>query len=211
MLIVLSRIGTDEVIAVPYDNGEQQMLLIYTPGFDDTNLSDTEILSRIADWMKYMYDGGKRLSGILYLHRISDQQMDGASMKNLRMFRGLCGENNLRNVILATTMWEKIDDAEGAAREEQLIGTFWKPMIDNGSIVRRVSTNPEDAKRLVKSFLNKETMVLKLQEELSSGKTLLQTDAGLALKDEIDKITKRYAKDLAGAKEEMKQAYRTRK
>jgi len=46
--------------------------------------------------------------------------------------------NNLRNVILATTMWEKIDDAEGAAREEQLIGTFWKPMIDNGSIVRRV-------------------------------------------------------------------------
>jgi len=53
--------------------------------------------------------------------------------------------------------------------------------------------------------------VLKITGRAIKRKTLLQTDAGLALKDEIDKITKRYAKDLAGAKEEMKQAYRTRK
>ena len=37
-------------------------------------------------------------SGLIYLHDISGARMTGSILKNLRMFRTLCGEENLRNV-----------------------------------------------------------------------------------------------------------------
>jgi len=61
--------------------------------------------------------------------------MDGASMKNLRLFCKLYGPNNLHNVILATTMWEKIPETEGVSRELQLKKEFWSDMIAKGSII----------------------------------------------------------------------------
>jgi hypothetical protein len=73
-------IGTEDVVAVPFKIGNQDVILADTPGFDDIGVSDTEILTRIADWIKDIYDEGSLLSGIIYLHRISDPRMDGASM-----------------------------------------------------------------------------------------------------------------------------------
>lgn len=104
--------------------------------------------------------------------------MDGSSVKNLRMFRKLCGSNNLRNVILATTMRDSISEDQGAMRESELITNFWKDMIAEGSTLDRVSDCRQYPIKLVEKLLNNKKMVLKLQEELSSGKTLIQTEAG---------------------------------
>jgi hypothetical protein len=136
--------------------------------------------------------------------------MDGSSVKNLRMFRMLCGKNNLHKVILATTMWEKVTEAEGASREEQLKKDYWSDMIDKGSTVARISNDPQDAIKLVKKFLGRKTMVLKLQEELSRGKKLVQTTAGAAIQEDIEKLRILYAKDLEAAKEEMREAQKSR-
>lgn len=203
-------LGTKDVLAVPFKIGNQDVLLVDTPGFDDTNVNDTEILTRIADWMKETYDEGSLLSGIIYLHRISDPRMDGASMKNLRMFRKLCGPNNLRNVILATTMWDNISVAEGEIRESQLKKEFWRDMILMGSTVARVPNDPIDAIKLVERFLDKETMVLRLQQELSGGKTLIQTEAGAVIHEDIERLLLQYANDLEAAKKEMREAQKTR-
>lgn len=185
------------------------MFLVDTPGFDDSNLTDTDILIRIADWMSETYSKGTQLSGIIYLHRISDDRMDGASVKNLLMFGELCGENNLHNVVLATTMWEETNEEIGAKREAELIHDYWKPMIEERSQVARLSTNPDDARRLVKVFLNNTTFVPQLQQELSSGKHLTETKAGKAISDEIERISKQYAKDLESAKEAMNKAHKS--
>jgi cytochrome c556 len=185
-------------------------LLIDTPGFDDTNVSDTDILQRIADWLKQSYDDGALLTGIIYLHRISDQRMDGASMKNLRMFRRLCGVDNFRMVKLATTMWEKVSEEEGERRQEQLKKEYWKDMINRGSTVHRISKDPQDAIKLVKSFLGGTTTVLQLQDELNKGRTLGETEAGAAIQEDIEKLRLQYTKDLQEAKEEMRAAQRTR-
>ena len=50
------------------------------------------------------------LLSITYLHRISDLRMQGSALRRLRMFKQLCGTNNLSSVILATTHWK---NAEG--------------------------------------------------------------------------------------------------
>lgn len=210
MNLAYDPIGTEEVEPVRYRIGDQDVILVDTPGFDDTNVSDTDILQRIADWLKQSYDDGALLTGIIYLHRISDQRMDGASMKNLRMFRRLCGTNNFRMVKLATTMWEKVSEEEGARRQDQLKKEYWKDMIDQGSTVHRISDDPQDAIKLVKSFLGGTTTILQLQDELRRGRTLGQTEAGAAIQEDIERLRLQYVKDLQEAKEEMRAAQRTR-
>jgi hypothetical protein len=136
--------------------------------------------------------------------------MDGASVKNLRMFRKLCGSANLGNVILATTMWEKVPLAEGNERERQLKDEFWKDMLAKGSTIARVSTDRAQATELVKKFLKNSPIVTRLQKELSAGKTLDQTEAGAAVQQYIEKLTIQYKKDLEDAKKEIKAAQRKR-
>ena len=115
--------------------------LIDTPGFDDTNRSDNEVLCEIASWLTTSYTAKVRLNGIIYLHRISDLRMQGSAKKNLFMFKKLCGPDALKNVILATTMWDRVSEAEGAAREKELTSTadFWGWMVSQGSRVHRHS------------------------------------------------------------------------
>lgn len=113
-------------------------------------------------------------------------------------------------VKLATTMWEKVSEEEGAHRQEQLKKEYWKDMIDQGSTVHRISNDPQDAIKLVKSFLGGTTTVLQLQDELRRGRTLGQTEAGAAIQEDIEKLRLQYAKDLQEAKEEMRASQRTR-
>lgn len=184
------------------------MLLVDTPGFSDTNLSDTEILTRIADWMKAAYYEGFLLSGIIYLHRIIDPRMEGPSLKNLRMMKKLCGANSLRNVVLATTMWERVSEEEGSRREAELRRVFWKDMVAGGSTIARITTqsNADDARALVKSLLRNKPTSTQLQDELHSGKSLVETAAGTEIREEMAKLERKMRKEHADEMTELRRA-----
>ena len=113
--------------------------LIDTPGFDDTNRSDTEVLKEIAVWLTASYSMSIKLHGIIHLHRITDLRMQGSAKRNLFLFKKLCGNEALKNVILATTMWEMVDEEDGHAREIELQDTpeFWGVMKEKGSQIVR--------------------------------------------------------------------------
>ena len=137
-----SKLGTITVDVYPCQiSDDATIYLIDTPGFDDTNRSDSEVLREIASWLTASYAAKIRLSGIIYLHRISDVRMQGSAKRNLFMFKKLCGPNALNNVILATTMWDRVCEAEGLARETELTSTddFWGWMLSQGSKVHRHS------------------------------------------------------------------------
>lgn len=171
-------------------------MLIDTPGFGDTNFTDTEILRRIAEWMKDDYDEGCLLSGIIYLQRITDVRMEGPSLKNLRMMRKLCGTSSLKNVVLATTMWENVSVDVGLERELELQRDFWRDMINDGSTVARLLTkNGDEARNLVRSLLKNKPLSTRLQEELRSGKTLVQTEAGTEIWEELAKQESKLRKE----------------
>ena len=140
MSITNSLTGTSTVDVYPCQiSPTVTVYLIDTPGFDDTNRSDNEVLCEIASWLTASYTAKIRLNGIIYLHRISDLRMQGSAKNNLFMFKKLCGQKALKNVILATTMWDRISEAEGEARENELITTpdFWGWMVSQGSKVYR--------------------------------------------------------------------------
>jgi hypothetical protein len=54
-------------------------------------------------------------------------------------------------------------------------------------------------------------MILRIQEELSSGKSLIETEAGTAVQEEIQKVTTQHKKELVEIMAEMRDAAKARK
>src|SRR5205809_696574 len=116
MLILIA--GTPKVSSYAFQHNKFIVHLVDTPGFNDTNKSDTDTLNEIAVWLAMTYRADVRLTGIVYLHRISDNRMTGSAVHNLNMFKKLCGDDCLPNVTLATTMWSA-NQQERAEQEQR--------------------------------------------------------------------------------------------
>ncbi|KAH7075829.1 P-loop containing nucleoside triphosphate hydrolase protein [Paraphoma chrysanthemicola] len=155
-------------------------VLIDTPGFDDSYKSNDEIVDTILAWLEKSYRARNLLSGIVYLHRISDVRMQGTSLDNLRMFRKLCGFEALKNVLLVTTFWDTISDAEGRRREQELSRNddFWGRMIMKGSRMRRWSyRTPDEARSILDAVVPEAKRALQAQVEIVDlGKHRKDTD-----------------------------------
>ncbi|KAK3393392.1 hypothetical protein B0H63DRAFT_458124 [Podospora didyma] len=187
--------------------------LIDTPGFDDTNRDDADILRDIAFWLSESLKSDVKLSGILYLHRITDPRMAGSAKRNLLMFKKLCGNEALKNVILVTTMWEKVNRTEGGEREKELMETedFWGFMVKNGSRVERHYNSRTSAKALVSKFIKEKKIELTIQDEMvTKGRHLDQTDAGMTLDGELAKEREKWEQRAAQQKADMEEALRLR-
>lgn len=120
-------LGTQVATSFPIEIGNTVVNLIDTPGFDDTNRYDTEVLEEISTFLATHYKLGGRLCGLIYLHPISDNRMRGTARLNLEMFQELCGIDSLRNVVLASTMWDLVPQQVGEEREAELASKpeFW--------------------------------------------------------------------------------------
>lgn len=95
--------------------------------------------------------------------------MGGASRKNFDMFRKLCGDNTLKNVVITTTMWAQVDPATGDMREQRLQteDKFFKPAIDGGAKMVRHDNTPESARKIVWDIVQHNSPeVLCIQKEL---------------------------------------------
>jgi len=160
---------TTEVRAVRLYNHPvhgDKLVLVDTPGFDDTNKSDLEILQMVSDWLKKIYQKEINLAGIIYLHRITDNRMAGTPHRNLRMFGELCGDHAVQKVVLVTTMWDKIqkDTSAPVRREKELFENYWKTMINFGASTARFLNSADSAWKIVDLILEQhKTEVLLLQ------------------------------------------------
>lgn len=165
--------------------------LIDTPGFDDTSKSDVNILNNIAFWLSHAYRAEPKLllSGIVYLHPVSDTRMGGTATTNLEMMKRLCGEHSLSAVWLATTMWRLVPAVKGAAREQELMSRdqFWGGLIHHGSSVLRHYDSEESAFAIIDRIIAKHQLVaLRIQREMvEEQKTVEETDAGRYLRRNV--------------------------
>ncbi|KAK0708107.1 P-loop containing nucleoside triphosphate hydrolase protein [Lasiosphaeris hirsuta] len=202
---------TSNVSIHPARVGNRDIFLIDTPGFDDTYRSDTDVLREVADWLNQSFQANIQLAGIVYLHRIQDNRVGGSSMKNLRMFKQLCGENGLSCVVLATTMWSMVPRDQAEQREQELINKpeFWGRLISKGSQVLRQDNGVESATKIIEYILSKQKRItLKIQEEMASGKALGETSAGQEVEADIERLTKKHKEEMTWLKQEMQEAIR---
>lgn len=194
---------------------KRRIYLIDTPGFDDTNRSDTDVLKDIAFFLTQTYKRTVKLAGIVYLHRVTDVRMAGSSLRNLGMFKKLCGEDAYQHVVLATTMWDELTGRNagyetGVKREQELLSRkeWWGLMAQRGSKVVRHSNDKPSAEAIVSLIVNLEsTVALDIQREMvDQGKGLHDTAAGQEVEREIQKLRREYAEHINELKATHQQA-----
>jgi hypothetical protein len=149
------------------------------------------------------------LNGLVYLHRIIDPRISGTARSNMRLFRELCGNDNLNNIVLGTTFWTAVDDTVGQKREKQLLADpkFWKPMADKGSRAFRLKGNRLEDLQILSHIAQKhDKFLVQAQEEMRDGQQMHETSAGRAMNLGLDHIKREYEAKIAA--ERLKQQAR---
>jgi hypothetical protein len=111
--------------------------------------------------------------------------MQGSTLRNLRLFRSLCGEDCYRNIVLCTTFWDvykEHNDITESRLEDLEQEEHWGCMIDKGSHVCRAPESQLEARNLILRTSSNKPVPLKVQREVvDEGKTMEQTTTMLNL------------------------------
>jgi hypothetical protein len=151
------------------------------------------------------YDEKRKFSGVVYLHPITAAPA-GSTAKNMRMFKRLCGSEQLKNVVVVTTRWDEACDSEEALEaaensEYSLMESegLLKELNDAGVSFVRAGHFSDEAPQpagdqyrtplaVVESLLGLEPVYLQIQEEMAEGKPIQETAAGLVLQKEFEDL-----------------------
>lgn len=149
------------------------------------------------------------MSGIIYLHRISDFRMGGTSRKNLNVFREICGEEALKNVTVATTMWNEVDMDVGISRELELMSEedFFRSVLEHGTKMRRHDGSKQSAWDIIEEVLQNCPRTLLIQDELViQKKDITETSAAREVGRQQAERKRREEKELLDLEEQLLQA-----
>ncbi|KAF2163636.1 hypothetical protein M409DRAFT_25824 [Zasmidium cellare ATCC 36951] len=206
---------TSEVVSYDFEMDGHSISLIDTPGFNDTLRSEAQVLTEIANYLEITYRVQHlKLDGIVYMQSIMDERMYGSSLRNLKMFRDLCGDSPMKNVVLVTNRWEQaraLGDFDKAREKEQQLRTsslFWEPLMKRGAeMLRWEDAQQASAFAVIRKFLTKNAEVLQIQTEIvEQGKKLIDTTAGTTVNEEVLKKDKEYQLELSKIRQELNDA-----
>lgn len=163
-----------------FKDAGNEYVLVETPGFDDSNRPERDVFKEIAKWLELTYRKGSKLSGIIYLHRITEPRIQGSAKQNLNIFKQLCGEAFYGNVVIGTTFWASLSDTQGAFREQELRSQpgFFKEIFDRGSTMARISKHRSSNLDILQGLALKTSGPLKIHVEIvTENKAIDETPA----------------------------------
>jgi DNA repair exonuclease SbcCD ATPase subunit len=135
--------------------------------------------------------------------------MTGLSRKNFGMFRKLCGDNALQNVVIVTNMWGEVTANTGNAREAELMreDVFFRPVLEKGAQMARHENTVRSAGSIIRRILNNHPLPLRIQEELvDQHMDISETDAGEELNREINAQIRKHKEEMHSLEERIEQA-----
>jgi len=201
------RSCTSEIqVSPPFLVDGHPVVLIDTPGFNDTVTDDADILKSISAFLAMVYEGEVKLAGVIYFHRVSDERWRRSDTRSLGWLKRICGESTLKNVVIVTNMWGNVTPETGAAREQQLAAEFVKPVLDRGAQLHRHYDTTESTHQIIQSILKNHRAPLQVQLELIDEKREFdRTTVGKEINREVDESTRK----LGGQIEELQDALMT--
>lgn len=216
-------VGTSDISIFDFELDGNQVYLIDTPGFNDTDRSDTETLRVLATYLSASYSQNVFIHGIVYLHCIANNRMSGSSKRSIDMFMALCGYSTYSNVAIATTFWNLPERRTFMQREAELREdtAFFGGIVAEGARLFRHGEFGQDAWQLqgsarsivrhVVAQSHLTPIVLLIQHELvDEHKTLDQTTAGVVVAGELHDVAEDYKCRIAALQKEMKNTIRER-
>jgi len=108
------------------DDPARRIVLVDTPGLDDTYADDFYVVSRIVEWMRASCHERMKVSGIIY--------MSETNQRRLPLFKEMRANNTLRNATLSVS---SKNESQGGVHFMNNHGSAWD-IID--SLLRRDST-----------------------------------------------------------------------
>ena len=150
-----------------------------------------------------------KLSGVIYMHRISDYRFTGIDSRNFSMFRKLCGEETLCNVVLVTTMWSAVDPENGALREQELRtdDILFKPVLDKGAQMVRHDNTLRSAQDILRRLINNRPRPLLIQREIvDEKKDITKTAANEELDRQLAAVIRMHEEEMADMRKEFAEA-----
>ena len=209
-LLMTSRVGTQDISFSSLQVAGRTVTLIDTPGFDDTERTDADVLELIAKFLRETYANGMLLTGIILLQPVTGNRVQGSEKRRTRLFEKICGPNAFGHVVIATTMWSELrDESEGQSRVQQRKAApdFWGQMIDHGAQVVKHHNTAASAISIIRSLINRNTVTLQMQDELQqSDGRLSATSAGQQLHSDLGDTSKKVLAQLEGMQVELRQA-----
>lgn len=129
------------------------------------------------------------------------------------MFKKLCGEGFLKNVIIVTNMWSDVSPGVGEAREQELRKDkmLFKPVLDAGARMLRHDGTKASAQDILQQFLFNPPLPLRIQQELIiEKKAITETAACEELDRELEGLKKRQEEELRDLRQQFEEAKRDR-
>ncbi|MCJ1431797.1 hypothetical protein MMC27_001152 [Xylographa pallens] len=152
--------------------------LIDTPGFDDTEISDHDVLGIIADWLHERYEAGQLLTGIFYLQPITKNRAE---------------EHTPHQYVLESGKRR----GRGPPREGDVGDDgFLEVKKEQGAKTERMARDYDRFKTALSAMAGKSCISLQIQEELHDGKTLQETMAALSIDAEARKMREEHERKL---------------
>ena len=159
--------GTQDISASTVEISGKVVTLIDTPGFDDTERSDADILESISEYLLETYAQKILLTGVILLQPITGNRVKGSEKKRLRLFQKILGEAAFSHVVIATTMWSELNsNVDGESRVTERMSDYWRDLLDGGAKVVNHDNTPERAVEIIEMLVEKGAVTLRMQEEL---------------------------------------------
>ncbi|KPA36482.1 histidine phosphotranseferase [Fusarium langsethiae] len=193
----------------PYDVSESGSIftLIDTPGFNDTTKDNMEILRTVTDYLDTCSE--YPLTGIIYLHRITDTRVCGADFLNLQMLKALAGQHFYSRVVVTSTMWDTIPNEEldqACQRRETALKNsekYWRDMIEGGCKYFRFRGDQESGLQILRHFLSSQSREPPaIIAQLNERRPFEKTDAGYILVEDRRRREHARLKELEEARDE---------
>jgi hypothetical protein len=186
-------------------------LLLDTPGFDDTERSDFEIVNEIAMGLHILYEKRLSLRGVVYIQRIADTRMSGSSRRTLEILDAICGIQASANITFVTTMWDKLgpnSETIGRERTEEMERLFLANFIERGARIERHAGTAASAKDIIKRILSTHaSVILEIQHETEvQSLTLEQTRVGKILCIDLQRQQKEFDAELEETEQQLLEA-----
>ena len=118
------------------------------------------------------------------------------------MFRELCGDSTLRNLVLVTNVWGEVSQDVGEYREEELITNFFKPVAKRDAQLARHNSTPQSAHAVIRQIMRNRPTPLQIKRELADeAKDIAETAAGEVISKELNEQILRHQAELDVVKE----------
>ena len=181
------------------------MYFVDTPGFDDPHVSDAQTLRNITETLVENFNNNVQIQGALYVHPVTEVKMRGSGKKNLIMFTKMLGDAGMPHCRLVTTKWSLQPKRVSEAREKELCEKeeFWEPLIANGAQAVRFGDSMQSAIDIIKPLVHGSAFMPKVVSQVVELHMAPdQTDAGIFVTDDVEKLREAHAQEIADNKEE---------